>query len=112
MFLGNERSSTVTIFDISAFPDSDPVMIDQVVMANPTNDVTSTWGELYENQAVGAIDPESMKWVPSSHYEGYLFVAGSVSGTLLALKVKRPLSENMDAPMDSVRICRWSASRA
>lgn len=87
LFVGNERSSTLTIYDITAFPGAPPKMIDQFAMANPTGNTNATWDELFASRQVGIVDPESMKWVQINDNEGQLLVAGAVSGTISAYKV-------------------------
>eukprot|EP00951_Prasinocladus_malaysianus_P004954 scaffold35152_cov30-Prasinocladus_malaysianus.AAC.1 len=87
LFVGNERTSALTIYNLDGFPETAPVMVDNFFMANPTNNLTATWQELFDNRTIGTVDPESMKWVPIDDDEGHLFVAGAVSGTLTAFHV-------------------------
>jgi len=85
LFVGNERSSTLSIFDITDV--SAPVMLDQVALANPGAAKDVTWGALHANREVGAVDPESMVWVSTDDNSGYLMVAGSVSGVIQTWKI-------------------------
>eukprot|EP00193_Tetraselmis_chui_P001662 CAMPEP_0177764400 /NCGR_PEP_ID=MMETSP0491_2-20121128/7383_1 /TAXON_ID=63592 /ORGANISM="Tetraselmis chuii, Strain PLY429" /LENGTH=529 /DNA_ID=CAMNT_0019280569 /DNA_START=1180 /DNA_END=2769 /DNA_ORIENTATION=- len=85
LFVGNERSSALTIYDIT--DPAAPVMLEQVPLANPTGQGNTTWEALHAERALGVIDPESMKYVAMDDTNGHLMVAGAVSGTLSTLKI-------------------------
>ena len=87
LFVGNERSSTLVIYDITEFPSEDPKVLKFLPLANPDESTTETWQTLFDNGNIGMIDPESMKFIPVSDTEGHLMVAGSVSGNVGYYKV-------------------------
>jgi len=88
LFVGNERASSLFIYDISDFPGSDPTLLTVVPMANPLEQTNKTWQQLFEDRELGIVDPESMKYVPVGDEEGILLVAGAVSGTVSAYQLK------------------------
>lgn len=105
LFVGNERSSTLSIFDITDV--SAPVMLDQVALANPDGAKDVTWGALHANREVGAVDPESMVWVSTDDNSGYLMVAGSVSGVIQTWKVWfRPSARAAARPRGGMITCQ------
>lgn len=84
--MGNERASGLTIYDITEFPNRMPVLMDNIKLVNPTNDLVLTYQQLFDSRKIGLIDPEAMKWVPNNDTDGHLFIAGAVSGTLSVYK--------------------------
>eukprot|EP00192_Tetraselmis_astigmatica_P008053 CAMPEP_0117669582 /NCGR_PEP_ID=MMETSP0804-20121206/12217_1 /TAXON_ID=1074897 /ORGANISM="Tetraselmis astigmatica, Strain CCMP880" /LENGTH=671 /DNA_ID=CAMNT_0005477665 /DNA_START=40 /DNA_END=2052 /DNA_ORIENTATION=+ len=87
LFVGNERSSSLTIYDITLFPETAPVLISTTPLANPTSNLSATWEELFNSRTIGIVDPESMMYVPDSDTSGHLYVAGAVSGTISVYKI-------------------------
>nr|UYM80488.1 shell protein 2B [Novocrania anomala] len=88
IFVGNERTSSIIIYSVNTSDDAIMPKFQSMYRAGELND---TWANMYGAHNVGDIDPEDIRFIPSSdspNGQPLLLVSGSVSGTLSLYQVE------------------------